>query len=289
MYAMLALGLTLIFTVLRLVNFAQGELITITGYTLVFALGVGLPTPIALILAVAAAGVAAMAMDRVVFRPFRGADPEILILTSFALSIALAVLFQIFIGARAKGISLDLGVPVSIPVGDVHVDGLKLLSAVVALVTLGGMSVFLRSTNTGLSMRAAAENFPVARLMGIRANRVISLTFLISGVLTGIAGVLWVAQRGSVDPLMGQGPLLKAFVAAILGGLGSLSGAVVAGLMLWRSGGSLSDVFATGSRRISRRARVDRPDPGPRSSAPGSLRSRHGAGLAQCPDGGLRR
>jgi branched-chain amino acid transport system permease protein len=231
-YAMLALGLTLVFTVLRLVNFAHGELITITGYVLVLGLGLGLPTPLALILAVASSGVAALAMERAVFRPFRGADPLMLLLTSFALSIALQVLFQGLISTRAKGIYLDLGVPVTITIGNVQVDGLKLLTAVVALIALASMSIFLRATTLGLGMRAAAENFPVTRLMGIRANRVIAVAFLISGLLAGIAGVLWVAQRGSVDPLMGMAPLLKAFVAAILGGLGSLGGSAAAGLLL---------------------------------------------------------
>ena len=94
------------------------------------------------------------------------------------------------------------------------------------------LSAFLKYTVVGLAMRAAAENFDVTRLMSIRANTVISIAFAISGLLAAVAGVLWIAQRASVDPLMGFLPVLKAFIAAILGGLGSLTGAVAGGFAL---------------------------------------------------------
>ena len=103
---------------------------------------------------------------------------------------------------------------------------------VVAVVVLIALNLFLRRTILGLAMRAAAEDFDVTRLMGIRANRVIATAFAFSGLLAAIAAVLWIAQRSSVDPMMGLVPVLKAFIAATLGGLGSLQGAVLGGLLL---------------------------------------------------------
>ncbi len=107
-----------------------------------------------------------------------------------------------------------------------------MISIAVSALALVGLELFLKFTNTGIAMRAAAEDFAVVRLMGISASRIISTAFLISGILAGIAALLWVAQRASVDPYMGFAPVLKAFIAAVIGGLGSLRGAVVGGLLL---------------------------------------------------------
>jgi branched-chain amino acid transport system permease protein len=227
----LALGLALVFSILRLINFAYGELMTITGYILVFAIGAGLATPLVLVLGIAGAGIASLGMERMVFRPFRNADATTLLLTSFALSAGLQVLFQVTISANAKGVDLSF-IPGVITLAGVQVGGYQLVATVTALVVLVCLSVFLLRTTLGVSMRATAENFQVARLMGIRANRVILSAFLVSGLLAGVAGELWVMQRASVDPLLGATPVLKAFVAVILGGLGSLRGAAAAGLLL---------------------------------------------------------
>ena len=107
-----------------------------------------------------------------------------------------------------------------------------LASIVVTVLSLVALNLFLKRTTMGQAMRAAAEDFQVLRLMGIKANRVIAVAFGLSGALAGVSAVLWVAQRGSVDPLMGFIPVLKAFVAAVIGGLGSLPGAVVGGFVL---------------------------------------------------------
>jgi branched-chain amino acid transport system permease protein len=109
---------------------------------------------------------------------------------------------------------------------------IQLLAIVMVLVSLGLLTLFLRRTTLGISMRAAAQDFSVARLMGIRADGVIATAFAISGLLAGVAAFLWVAQRGSVDPAMGLTPVIKAFIASVMGGLGSLPGAVVGGFVL---------------------------------------------------------
>jgi branched-chain amino acid transport system permease protein len=231
-YALLALGLAIVFSILRLVNFAHGELLTITGYAMLFLLGASLPFWLVVPLAVLAASVAAMLMERIAFRPVRGADPSSLLLTSLAVSIILQVIFQDTISARPRGLEIPSKLSESFVLGGIRIGVLQAISIAVTVVLLLLLTLFLRRTVVGIAMRAAAEDFSVTRLMGIRANRIIMAAFAASGLLAGVAGFLWVSQRGTVDPLLGFVPVLKAFIAAVIGGLGSLTGAVAAGFLL---------------------------------------------------------
>lgn len=231
-YALLALGLAMVFSVLGLINFAHGDLMTITGYAMFYAIGLGLGFPLAVVVGILAAVAAAVLMERVAFRPVRNASMATMLLTSFAISTILHMLFQNLISARPRAIPVPGWMIGSIDIGAFSIgtiQGISILSTAVLLVAL---SLFLRRSNIGIAMRAASLDFPVTRLMGINANAVIATAFGISGLLAGVAAVLWLAQRGSVDPLMGFLPVLKAFIAVVLGGLGSLSGAVVGGFVL---------------------------------------------------------
>ncbi|MFT3988096.1 branched-chain amino acid ABC transporter permease [Aestuariivirga sp.] len=231
-YALLALGLAVVFSIVSLINFAHGELMTVAGYGMFFSIAAALPFPFAFAAAIFFATVAALLTERFAFRPMRKADVTGLLLTSFAVSAILRVLFQNGISARSKAVPLPPALSGAIDLGFFHVGVVPLLSIITTVLSLVALSLFLRRTTLGKAMRAAAEDFQVLRLMGIRANRVIAVAFAVSGALAGIAAVLWVAQRGSVDPLMGFVPVLKAFVAAVIGGLGSLSGAVAGGFTL---------------------------------------------------------
>jgi branched-chain amino acid transport system permease protein len=231
-YALLALGLAVVFSIVGLINFAHGELMTVAGYGLFFAIGVSMGLPIAIVVAIFAAVAMALLIERVAFRPMRRADVTGLLLTSFAVSVILRVLFQNGISARGMPVPMPSGLAGSIDLGFAHIGVIPLLSIVATAVSLGGLLLFLKHTVVGTAMRAAAQDFAVVRLMGIPANRVVAVAFAVSGVLAGVAAFLWVAQRGSVDPLMGFVPVLKAFVAAIIGGLGGLAGAVAGGFVL---------------------------------------------------------
>lgn len=231
-YALLALGLAVVFSIVSLINFAHGELMTVAGYGLFFAIAAQVPLPVALVFAVALAGLAALLTERFAFRPMRGADVTSLLLTSFAVSVILRVIFQNGISARPKPVPLPPALSGTFDLGFVRVGAIPLTSIIVTALSLLALTFFLRRTTLGKAMRAASEDFQVLRLMGIRANRVIAVAFAVSGILAGISATLWVAQRGSVDPLMGFVPVLKAFIAAVIGGLGSLSGAVAGGLAL---------------------------------------------------------
>jgi len=231
-YALLALGLAVVFSIMGLINFAHGELMTIAGYVLMYCGLFGLPFALGVPLAVAAAMLAAMAMERIAFRPVRNASGATMLVTSFAVAMILQVLFQNLISVRSRPVIIPDLLGRSVMVGGLVIGVNKLFAIAATLVMLVALERLMTRQKHGIAMRAAAEDFAIARLMGIRANTVISAAFALSGLLAGVAAVLWVSQRASVDPLMGFTPVLKAFIAAILGGLGSLRGAVAGGFAL---------------------------------------------------------
>ncbi len=231
-YALLALGLAVVFSIMGLINFAHGELMTIAGYMLMYCGLAGIPFAVSVPLAVLASMLAAMAMERVAFRPVRNASGATMLVTSFAVAMILQVLFQNLISARSQPVILPDALSQSVTIGGLIIGVNKLFAILATIVMLIALELFMKKQKHGIAMRAAAEDFAIARLMGIRANTVISAAFALSGLLAGVAAVLWVSQRASVDPLMGFTPVLKAFIAAILGGLGSLRGAVAGGFVL---------------------------------------------------------
>lgn len=231
-YALLALGLAVVFSIMGLINFAHGELMTIAGYVLMYCGIASVPFVIAVPLAITASVLAAVAMERIAFRPVRNGSGATMLVTSFAVAMILQVLFQNLISARSQPVLLPALLSDSVHVFGLVIGVNKLAAIASTIVMLIFLDWFMKHQKTGVAMRAAAEDFAVARLMGIRANTVIAGAFALSGLLAGVAAVLWVSQRASVDPLMGFMPVLKAFIAAILGGLGSLRGAVAGGFLL---------------------------------------------------------
>jgi branched-chain amino acid transport system permease protein len=230
LYALLALGIALIFGIMNLINFAYGELIMIGAFTLYLLDGV--PWPLQLLACLAVAMFAAMAMERTAFRPFRGASAPVLLVTSFALSFALQALATVIFGSRAKGVALPSFFDESLSIGDVSFSALNVITVVVMAVTVAALATFLKNSLVGVQMRAAAENFRTAQLVGVRSNFVILVAFALSGLFAGVAAILIVAQGGTVTPTIGAAPVLIAFVATILGGLGSLYAAALGGFFL---------------------------------------------------------
>lgn len=231
-YALLALGLSLVFGLMGFLNFAHGDLMTVTGYGLYFAVMSGLPFAAAIPLAVALAMVAAVAMERIAFRPLRGRSPMSLLITSFAVSLALHVCFQIFISPKSRPIPIPNWLSGHLTFGDIFISKAQLAAIVIVGISLAALGAFVSRSRLGISLRAAASDFEVARIMGIPANRVIALAFALSGLMAGLAAVVWIAQRGAVYPAMGLNPMVKALIAVIIGGLSSPRGALFGGLLL---------------------------------------------------------
>jgi branched-subunit amino acid ABC-type transport system permease component len=229
LYALFALGIALIFGVMRLVNFAHGELIMAGAYAVVL---IGLPSPVLVPLAALIVVALALAMERFAFRPLRGASPATLLVASFALSFLLQNAAALKWGSLPRTTDFASGLSSSFTVGSVEIQKLDIVIAAVTLVLLAALNLFLNRTAIGTQMRASAEDFRMARSIGIRANTVIAAAFAVSGLLAGVASILLVAQTGTVTPTLGVNPVLIAFIATIVGGLGSLSGAVLGGYVI---------------------------------------------------------
>jgi branched-chain amino acid transport system permease protein len=237
LYALTALGVGLIFGVMRLINFAHGDFIMIGGYALIVPSAAATATsfigtwPAPLLVAAVSAIVVllALASERLAFRPVRTAAPSVLLITSFALSYFLENAVIMIYGGRAKAVNLWPDLMAPILVAGVRIPKLQIVTIVATLVLLALLLVFLRRTPIGVAMRAASEDFRMARLLGVRANRVIAVAFAVSGLLAAVVSFLLVAQTGVLSFHMGVPLVLFAFVATVVGGMGSLAGAVLGG------------------------------------------------------------
>jgi branched-chain amino acid transport system permease protein len=216
--------------VMRLINFAHGELITISAYALLALFG--LPAPVMLLGGILTAVVLALATERVAFRPLRNADPTTLLISSFAVSFFLQKLLILVAGSRLKGLNFLPELDRQTEFLGVRLQILQIVTIVVGTALLVGLTWFLRSTRLGLHMRAAAEDFRMARVLGVRANSVIAMAFALSGVLAAAVSCLIVIQTGTVQPRMGLQLVIIAFVGTVIGGLGSLPGAALGGFLV---------------------------------------------------------
>jgi branched-chain amino acid transport system permease protein len=236
LYALMAVGLAMVFGILRLINFAHGDLMMIAAYLAVFCLGAGLSLAAAMPVIVIGTVVVGLLMERIAYRPIRGAPDVAMLLTSFAVGQILqnGTLLTTRLAGKPTLIAFpspDLlnGV---VAIGAITIPKVNIASFVAGIVLLGLLSVFVTRTNLGLSMRAAAEDLPAARLMGINVNRVVATAFAIGAGLAAVAGLLYSVQAGQINPYMGFTPVLKAFIAAVIGGFGSITGAVLGGYVL---------------------------------------------------------
>ena len=232
LYALLALGLVLVYGILKLVNFAYGEYIMVGGYAMYLsATAFGAPWWVTLLVAVVAAVVVSYLTELVAFRPVRTKSPSAMIVTSFAVSIFLQNIVLVTISSRARSVTLPFFFSKTVTFAGATMPLRNLLVIVVTVTVLVALSLLMKKTVLGMAMRAAADKFTTTRLMGVPANLVISAAFIISGLLAGIASIFWVARSASVDPLTGAAPLLIAFIAVVMGGMHSTTGAVVGGFV----------------------------------------------------------
>ncbi len=230
LFALIAIGVAILYTVMGLMNFAQGEFIMIPAYVLY--LMAGAPFGVAVLVAVASGVVVAVIAERVAFRPVRDADLSAQLVTSLAVAVVLQNIVVAAIETRPQSVATPNFLSASIGVGGIQIGNLDLVTIGVTGLALLGLTWLLYRTRTGLTLRAVAENLEMARLLGVRADRVIPFCFAISGALAALVGVLLTAQSGQVSPTMGLAPVLVGFIAVSIGGLGRISGAVVGGLLL---------------------------------------------------------
>ena len=231
-YALLALGISLIFGVMHLVNFAHGELITVAAYTSYFFFlhgGSWWWMPVAIL---ASAAVASVVTELVAFRWVRNSSPFTLLLTSFALERLSHALWQIFVSPKQRAFPKPAWAFDQFQLAGIRFEVMDLVTIGVTAATLVVTALVFKRTLFGVAVRGAAEDFDAARLMGLRANKVISGAFAFAGLLAGVAACLILMRTPAAEPAMGSDWLMKAVIAAVIGGLGSFTGAVVGGLVL---------------------------------------------------------
>ncbi len=237
-YALIALGIAVIFGVMHLVNFAHGELITVSAYTTYWMFTIDLSWWAYVPAIVVTAAVTSVAIEFVAFRWVRGAPDFTMLLTSFGVHFVVQAIFVMYVSANVRNFNRPDWIVNTVTLGGVRFEVFDLVTIGVTTITLVATVLLLQRTMFGVSLRAAAEDFDAARLMGVRSDRVIRGAFLLAGVLAGIAAVFVIMRTGRASPTIGLTPLLKGLLAALIGGLGSLGGAVLGGFVL-----GLAEVF----------------------------------------------
>jgi branched-chain amino acid transport system permease protein len=230
LYALMALGIGLIFGIMRLINFAHGEIVMVGAYAMW--LVIELPTPLMVAVSVAIVALVALGIERAAFRPLREVAPATLLVASFAVSYFLQNLFVMVFGARPKPFALADVLTRQVEVGGFRIALLQIVTLALTALALVSLTLLLKRTSIGVQLRAAAQDFRAARLCAVRANRVIAFAFVLSGLLGWIVSFVYSAQVAQLSPAMGVRPVVIGFVATILGGLGSLGGAVAGGFLV---------------------------------------------------------
>lgn len=239
-YAMAALGIALIFGVMNLVNFAHGQFIAFCVFAMIVpstdavaVMFIGALPAFLLVPAILAIGaLLAVASEYVVFRRLRNADPVAMMIASFALGFVLQNALLAVYGGRPKAISLWPGLNTPVELLGARIPLLQVIVILTTILVVAGLALVLKKTRLGLEMRAAAENFTMARLLGVKANVVITGAFALSGALAAAVALIMATQTGVADVRMGGQIMLVAFIATVIGGLGSLPGAVLAGFLI---------------------------------------------------------
>jgi branched-chain amino acid transport system permease protein len=234
LYALVAVGLSIVFGVLKLTNFAHGDVMMVGAFTTVLLIGIGMPFVPAMICGILGAALAGFLIERIAYRPIRNAPDVTRLLTSLAVTYILENFGILVFTSSPKNFPLPATLNDSWQLldGAITFTNINILTLVLTFVSLIGLGWFITRTTLGLGMRAASEDMAAAQLVGLDVNKLIVVAFVVASGFAGLAGVLWAAQAGVIQPQMGFTPLLKAFVAAIIGGFGSIAGALVGGFML---------------------------------------------------------
>ena len=230
-YALIALGYTMIYGIIKLINFAHGDIYMVGAYLGFYAITLGIPVVPAILIAMAVTSLLGVLVERFAYRPLRHAPRISVLITAIGVSFLLEYVMMAVVSPTPRTFPATIS-DVSFDAAGLIISGQQLLIMGVTFVLMVILTYIVRATKIGKAMRAASYDTEAAQLMGINADRIISITFAIGSALAAVAGVLIGIYYNSIDPLMGLMPGIKAFVAAVFGGIGILPGAVVGGLVL---------------------------------------------------------
>ena len=230
-YALVALGYSMVYGIIKLLNFAHGDIIMVGAYMVYYAIAsFALPPVIAIIMAVAVSTLLGVTVEKVAYTPLRSAPRLSLLITAIGVSFLLENGAQLLFGADQK--SMDPMINGSVSIGSVNVSYAAIVTILVSVAIMVVLNLVVNKTKAGKAMRAVSEDMGAAQLMGISLNRTISMTFAIGSALAGVASVLYLCAYPQASPTMGSMLGIKAFVAAVLGGIGSIPGAMIGGFTI---------------------------------------------------------
>ena len=233
LYALIAIGYTMVYGILRLINFAHGDVFMIGGYLAFYAAtAFMMPWWVAVIAAIGMTTLFGMGLERVAYRPLRDSPRISIMISAIGASFLIENLAIVLFDARPKAFPVPDFFASTFVLGDVHISMVSIIIPVVTAIILAALLWVIYRTKTGMAMRAVATDIDAARLMAIDVNRIISFTFAIGSALAAVGGIMWALKYPRLEPLMSIMPGLKCFIAAVIGGIGSIAGAVLGGLLL---------------------------------------------------------
>jgi len=232
MYALIAIGYTMVYGVLRLINFAHGDIMMVGAFLTYMATAAGLPFTLAVLIGILGSVIVGVLTDKIAYKPLRNAPKISLLITAIGISFFLENLFNVIFGGVPKAFSAPEYLTKVLHLGEIYLPVTVIIIPVVTVLILGGVLWVLYRTKYGMAIRALAFDIPTVKLMGVDADRIISIVFALGSALAAVGGVFYAVSYPSIDPLMGVIVGLKAFAAAVLGGIGSVTGAVIGGFIL---------------------------------------------------------
>ena len=229
-FALIALGYTMVYGIAKMLNFAHGDIIMVGAYAILTTLSLtGLTVP-AVVVAVVVCTLLGIATEKVAYKPLRGASPLAVLITAIGVSYLLQSIAQLVYGTKSRSISIgNFG---TVELFGVSISVSSLFTLALCLVIMVGLTLFINKTRIGCAMLAVSEDRGAAQLMGINVNGIITLTFAIGSALAAFASMCYLMQIPSVTPTLGSMPGIKAFTAAVIGGIGSIPGAMIGGILL---------------------------------------------------------
>ena len=226
LYALIAIGYTMVYGILRLINFAHGDIFMMAGFFMVYA-SASMPMAVALPLVLVMTVVLGVLIERAAYKPLRSAPRMSVMISAIGVSYLLQNLATYITGGLARPYPDIAILKKTLSVGTLSVKVITIVTPLLTVLLVVALVLFINHTKTGMAMRAVSKDFDTARLMGIKVNNVISVTFVIGSFLAGVGSILYFTNYGQVSPMIGAMPGLKAFVAAVFGGIGSIPGAVL--------------------------------------------------------------
>lgn len=231
-YAIIALGYTMVYGIAKMLNFAHGDIIMVGAYTLSVAMAtLKFPPALAIIVSMAVCSLLGIVVEKIAYKPLRNASPLTVLITAIGVSYFLQSLALLIFGSNQRKVDSVIKMA-PIKLGGIELTGESAVTIGVTVIIMICLTLFINKTKTGRAMLAVSEDKGAAQLMGVNVNKTISITFAIGSALAAVAGVLFTSSYGFVGPYTGSLPGIKAFVAAVLGGIGSVPGAMLGGILL---------------------------------------------------------